>query len=59
MQRNLKTTALGVLAILGALVNVAVALLDGNPTTNPDWPATYTAIIAGIGLIAAKDAKTI
>jgi len=33
------------------------AIFDGDPATNVDIGATIAAITAGIGLIAAKDAK--
>ncbi len=51
-------TILGILTILGALVPVAKALLDGDPTTNPDWGVTAAAISAGIGMILAKGAQS-
>ena len=54
--RNL--TILGILTILGALVPVAVALLDGNPATNPNWEATFVAISAGVGMILGKGAAS-
>lgn len=52
-----KTTILGILAILGAVVAFGTALLDGKPETVPDILATLSAISAGIGLITAKDAN--
>jgi 2-methylisocitrate lyase-like PEP mutase family enzyme len=52
-----KTTILGVLAITGAAVAFATALLDGKAETVPDILATLSAISAGIGLITAKDAN--
>ena len=33
------------------------ALFDGDPTTNIDMSATVAAIMAGVGLIVAGDAK--
>jgi hypothetical protein len=50
----MKTTALGVLTILAAVVNAAVALLNGQ---NVDFGATITAITAGIGLLKAADSQ--
>jgi hypothetical protein len=50
-----KTTATGILSILAVLASAGVALLDGNPTTNPDWAVIAAAVMAGLGLIAARD----
>lgn len=52
-----KTTVTGILAILAAAIGVAQALTDGNPATNPDWAAVGAAVLAGIGLITARDNK--
>lgn len=51
---NWKTTAAGVGAILTAVGTVVVALAHGTPV---DWSTAIAAIMAGIGLISAKDAK--
>lgn len=51
---NWKTTAAGIGAILTAVGTVVVALAHG---TTVDWSTAIAAIMAGIGLIAAKDAK--
>jgi len=53
--KSWKTTIWGILTILGALVSVAVALIDDDPSTNPNWELTVTTIMAGIGLIFSKD----
>ena len=50
-----KTTALGVLTILGALATAGVALLDGDPETVPSYEVLAAAVTAGIGLIMARD----
>jgi hypothetical protein len=55
MTKSPKTTALGVLTILGALVAAATAILDGDPATTVNFEGTFTAIAAGVGLILAKD----
>jgi len=55
MGKSWRTTTAGILAVAGALIAAAQALLDGNPATNPDWAAVGAAIVAGFGLIAAKD----
>lgn len=51
-------TILGVLTILGALSAAAIALLDGNPATMPNWEATFVAVSAGIGMILGKGAQS-
>lgn len=55
MFTSLKTTGLGIAMILAAVSAAAVALLQG---TDPNWEATATAIMAGIGLIFARDNDT-
>jgi len=52
-----RTTVTGVLAILVAVAGAAKAELDGDATTVADWGAVAAAIMAGIGLIMARDAK--
>ena len=54
---NRKTTLAGIGAILIAVGGALKALFDGDPTTNLDIASTIAAVTAGIGLIAAKDAK--
>ena len=53
-----RTTVFGVLVILGALVAVGVAFLDGDPSTVPDWGAVWVAVLAGVGLIKARDQQS-
>ena len=50
--KNWKTTALGILAVLGAVIPAAQALLAGQPV---DWSRVAPAVLAGLGLIFAKD----
>lgn len=52
---NWKTNASGAALILGALADIATGLAHG--TVSGNLPADLTAIIGGIGLIFAKDAK--
>lgn len=54
MVKNWKTTAFGVALILGVVVSVAKALLDGDPATVPS--INWKEIGAGIALLFAKDA---
>lgn len=52
-----KTTGAGIAAILVAGGAALTALTDADPTTKPDFAALIAAIMAGIGLIFAKDNK--
>jgi predicted aconitase with swiveling domain len=55
--KSWRTTTSGVIAILLAFGAAAQALIDGNPATNPDWAAVGAAVMAGIGLLTARDHK--
>ena len=55
--KSWRTTTTGILAIVVAIAGAVKAELDGDATTAADWGAVAAAIIAGIGLIAARDAK--
>jgi hypothetical protein len=57
MKQNWKTTSAGIAAILVAIGTALKALTDNDPTTTPDIGACIAAIMAGIGLILAKDAQ--
>ena len=50
--KSWKTTTLGVLTIAGALIGAGVHLLQGQTV---DWSTVSAAIMAGAGLISAKD----
>jgi hypothetical protein len=54
---NMKTTLAGIGSILAAVGFALKAIFDNDPATNVDIGATIAAVTAGIGLIAAKDAK--
>jgi len=56
MLKNWRSTALGIAAVIAAISSAAVALLDLDPTTNPDWTLLSAAIAAGLGNIVSKDA---
>lgn len=56
MKQNWKTTSAGIAAILVAVGAALKAVSDNDPTTVPDIGACVAAIMAGIGLILAKDA---
>lgn len=52
--KNWKTTTTGILAILTAVISAANSLIQGHPV---DYGSTITAVMAGVGLIAAKDSN--
>lgn len=54
---NPKTTVAGIGAILVAVGSCLTATFDSDPLTVADWGSAIAAVIAGIGLIFAKDAK--
>lgn len=53
--KSWKTTAAGIGAILVAVGSALTATFDADPTTVADWGAVIAAIIAGAGLILARD----
>jgi hypothetical protein len=53
--KSWKTTTAGIAAIVAALATAVGALFDADPVTMPDWGAVAAAVMAGIGLIAARD----
>ena len=55
--KNWKTTTTGILAIVLAICTAAKNELDGDPATIADWSLVATSVLAGVGLILAKDAK--
>lgn len=54
---NRNTTIAGIGSILVAVGSILTALFDGKPETLPDYGTAVAAILAGVGLILAKDAK--
>lgn len=50
-----KTTVCGIGAILAAIGTIAKLLFDGDPMTNPDYAVLVPAILAGFGMIFARD----
>lgn len=53
---NKNTTIAGIGAILVAVGSVLTAMFDGDPATGADFASAIAAVIAGVGLIMAKDA---
>lgn len=56
MKQNWKTTSAGIAAILVAVGAALKAVSDNDPATVPDIGSCVAAIMAGLGLILAKDA---
>lgn len=50
-----KTTACGIIAIAVAVLSALRALWDGDPATVADWSVVASSVMAGIGLLAARD----
>lgn len=57
-KENKNTTIAGIGAILIAVGAALNAYFDGDAATSVDLATTVAALIAGIGLIMAKDAKS-
>jgi hypothetical protein len=56
MTGSWKTTLCGLLSLVTAgITMIAQPLLDGDPTTNPQWAAFGTAVAAAVGLLFARD----
>jgi uncharacterized membrane protein YhiD involved in acid resistance len=55
MNKSWKTSAAGIGAILVAVGSALSSMFDNNPATVADWGAVVAAVIAGIGLLAARD----
>jgi len=53
--KSWKTTVTGIAAILTAIGAALTALFDNDPNTTIDVAVTASAIMAGIGLILARD----
>jgi len=55
--KNRNTTIAGIGSILVALGSLLTAYFDGDPQTLPDYATAVAAVVAGVGLILARDAK--
>lgn len=55
MNGSWKTTVAGIAALVAALADAVVAMVDGDAATNPDWPIVIAAALAAAGLIFARD----
>jgi hypothetical protein len=56
MNKSWRTTTIGWLTLAGTLISGAVALLDGDPSTNPNVESIFVAL-TGVGLLVARDNK--
>lgn len=57
MKASWRTSGAGIAAIVTALAGAASVLLDADPATVPDWTAIVAAVMAGLGLLFARDDK--
>lgn len=55
MTGSWKTTAAGIGAVLVAVGSALNASFDADPATVADWGAVVAAVIAGVGLLFARD----
>jgi len=55
VNKSWKTTAAGVGAVLVAVGSALAASFDNDPATVADWGAVIAAVIAGVGLVFARD----
>lgn len=53
--KSWKTTVTGIAAIVVAIGSALIATLDSDPATVADWGAVVAAVLAGVGLMAARD----
>ncbi|MCH7995650.1 MAG: hypothetical protein IIB57_14565 [Planctomycetes bacterium] len=54
-KKSIKTTVLGIIAIVLALGGAALAVFDDDPTTNLDLPALLAVLGLGGAAVAARD----
>lgn len=52
-----KSTTIAILAAVVAVGNFAIAALDGEAATVPDYAATSAAIVAAVGLLFSRFGK--
>ncbi len=55
--KNYRTSLFGTGGIVIIVVNVVSMLLDGDPTTNPDWSVIFAALMPSIAALFSRDAK--
>ena len=55
MKGSWKTSTAGIAAIIAVVANALAHQFDADPSTVPDWGLVIATVIAGIGLVAARD----
>lgn len=55
MFKSYRTTIAGLAAVLTAVASALTALTDADPATVPQWEAVVSAVVAGLGLMFARD----
>lgn len=55
MKTSWKTTLFGAGGLATVIFNAVSAVLDGDPSTNPDWNLIFAAALPAIGLLFARD----
>lgn len=55
MKGSWKTTTAGIASIVVAIASCVQAHFDGDPATVPNWEVAVAALVAGLGLIFARD----
>lgn len=53
---NWKTTGIGVLLVVGSIVEIAYMMIEGKPVEKAEVKAVLASLLGGIGLLAAGDA---
>ncbi len=53
--KSWKTTTAGIACIIAAIATVLKAMFDGDPSTAPAWEAVAAEVMAGVGLLSARD----
>jgi hypothetical protein len=52
---NWRTTTASCLAAAAAIANAAIAIVDADPSTQPDWTLVISLVSAAVGLFFARD----
>ena len=56
MKGSWKTTVCGLLGLVAAAITlIAQPILDGDPSTDPQWAVFGTSLAAAVGLFFARD----
>ena len=52
-----KTTTVAILLAVDAGLHAAMALMDNDPLTVPDWNMVVVLVVAAVGMLFARDAN--